>query len=54
MMITSTMQLDEKAIKTISEILARGNSAEIRKRKNEIVVMEIQGKIKHRIAADGQ
>lgn len=48
------MPLDDKALRTISDILARGNSAEIRKRKNEIVILEIQGKIKHRIAADGQ
>ncbi len=41
--------LDEKAIKIIEEIVARGHTAEVRKRKNEIVIIEISGKLKHSI-----
>ena len=44
--------LDKNAIKIISEILSRGNSVEIRKRKNEIVIIEIQGKVKYSVAVD--
>ena len=44
--------LDEKAIRTITEILSRGNSVEIRRRKNEIVIIEIHGKVKYSVAVD--
>ena len=37
--------LDEKAIKVIEKIISKGGSAEIRKRKNEIVVLEVSGKV---------
>lgn len=43
--------LDKKSIEVIEEILKRGNTAEIRKRKNEVVILEIKGKVKHIIEA---
>ena len=45
--------LDEKAVQVINEILKKGHTVEIRKRKNEIVILEMQGKIKHAIAING-
>ena len=44
--------LTEEAIKAINEILKHGGSVEIRKRKNEIVIVEIKGKIKYTITAN--
>ncbi len=46
--------LDEKSIAVINEILKRGGTVEIRKRKDEIVIIEVKGKIKYSIAADAQ
>lgn len=46
--------LDESAIKVINEILSHGGSVEIRKRKDEILIIEIKGKIKHKVAVDAQ
>lgn len=51
-------QIDEKAIDCIVDILNRGNSVEIRLRKDEVIIQEIAGKLKYRIEiktnADGQ
>ena len=44
--------LNEEAIRVINEILKHGGSVEIRKRKTEIVIVEIKGKIKYKISAD--
>ncbi len=48
------MRLDSKAVETISKILEKGNSVEIRRRKDSIVIVEIQGKVKYTVTADGQ
>lgn len=44
--------LDKKSVEVIEEILKRGGSVEIRPKKNEIVIVEIRGKIKHKIPTD--
>lgn len=39
----------ENLIKVIQEILERGNTAEVKKRKDDIIVLEVQRKIKQSI-----
>lgn len=52
--LTEQIQLDEKKImQIISEILSRGGSVEIRKRKNEIVILEVHSKTKHTVSTAG-
>lgn len=46
--------IDEKALEVINEILKRGGTVEIRKRRDEIVIIEIKGKIKYSVSADAQ
>lgn len=41
--------LDEKAVKIINEILSRGGTVEIRRKKGEIVIIELKGKIKYTV-----
>jgi hypothetical protein len=48
---TQTPPLTEKAIQTINEIVNRGNTAEIRVRKDKLVVLEVIGKVKCEVAA---
>ena len=44
--------LDEKSIEIINEILSRDGTVEIRRRKTEIIIVEVRGKIKHRVITD--
>lgn len=44
--------LDEKALEIINEILSRGSTVEIRKKKDEIVIIEMKGKIKYTVGTD--
>ena len=46
------MWITKEDVKIIEKILAEGKSVEIRRRKNEIVIVEINGKVKKRIAVD--
>lgn len=46
--------LTQEALKTIEEILKRGNTVEIRKRKNDIVVLEVTGKQRYIATVDGR
>lgn len=39
------MSSDEEMIETIKKILSRGNTAEIKKRKNDVIILEIVKKI---------
>ena len=41
--------LDEKSIEIINEILQKGGTVEIRCRKGEILIIEMKGKIKHKV-----
>ena len=41
-------------IKLIQEILARGNTVEIKKRRNEIIILEVQRKIKESVLSNGK
>jgi hypothetical protein len=45
--------MSEEAIRIILEILARGHTVEIRRRKDEIVILEVQGKQRYRVATNG-
>lgn len=48
------IQIDEKKfMQIISEILSRGGTVEIRKRKNEIVILEVHSKTKHTVSTAG-
>jgi hypothetical protein len=48
------IQIDEKKLmQIISEILSRGGTVEIRKRKNEIVILEVHSKTKHTVSTNG-
>lgn len=40
--------MDDKAIKAIEEILKRGNNAEIRKKGDGCIVLEVKKEIKYR------
>lgn len=42
--------MDEKALKTLNEIFKRGNSAEIKQRKDGIVIYEVKKKIVYEAA----
>jgi len=42
--------LDEKAIGIINDILRRGNTAEIIKRKDDIIILETKKKITYSVA----
>lgn len=44
--------IDEKALEIINEILSRGSTVEIRKKKDEIVIIEMKGKIKYTVGTD--
>lgn len=46
--------LTQEALKTIEEILKRGNTAEVRKRKNEVIIIEVSRKEKCNVIAAGQ
>nr|DAM96541.1 MAG TPA: hypothetical protein [Caudoviricetes sp.] len=39
------MNNEQDMLKKISEILGRGNTAEVKRRKNDIIVLEVQRKI---------
>ena len=39
------MSSDEKMIEAIKKILSRGNTAEIKKRKNDVIILEVEKKI---------
>ena len=41
------MKLDDNLIKKIEDILARGNTAEVKLRKDDIIVLEAERKIKY-------
>lgn len=49
---TQKFKLTPQIEQIISEILSKGNSVEIRKRKDGIVIMEISGKLKKLIPYD--
>lgn len=40
--------MDEKAIKTIESILARGNDVQIQRRKDGFLILEVKKEIKYR------
>lgn len=42
--------LDEKSIEIINEILKRGNTAEVVKRKDDIIILETKKKITYSVA----
>mgnify|MGYP001624390341 len=42
------MERNEKFLKILQEILERGNTAEIKKRKNDVIVLEVTRKIVYR------
>ena len=44
--------LTNEAIKVIEDILKKGGSVELRKRKGEIVIIETRGKLKYSITTD--
>lgn len=48
------LALTEKAVRTINEILSRGNTVEVRVRKDKIVVLEITGKVKCEVTSVGK
>ena len=39
------MSSDEKMIEAIKKILSSGNTAEIKKRKNDVIILEVEKKI---------
>ncbi len=39
--------MDQKTIKTIEEIVEKGNDAEVRKRGEKLIVLEVKKTIKH-------
>ena len=41
------MIMDEKTIKAIEAIIKRGNNAEVRKKGEDIIVLEVKKTIKH-------
>lgn len=43
----------EEIITVIAEILGRGNTAEVKKRKNDIIVLEVERHIKLSIPTNG-
>lgn len=45
--------MNERLVATIEEILSRGNTAEVKKRKNDIIVLEVERKIKHTMPRNG-
>ena len=47
-----TFLLTDAAIAVINDILKKGGSIEIRKRKGEIVIIETKGKVKYTIITD--
>lgn len=40
--------MDEKAIKTIEAILARGNDVQIQRRKDGLLILEVKKEVKYR------
>lgn len=46
--------LTEKAIQTINEIVARGNSAEVKPRKDDVIVLEVKRQLKIAVSASEQ
>lgn len=38
--------LTEKDIEVINQIIARGNAAEVKKRKNEVLILEVKKQIR--------
>ena len=48
------MKLNKEAIKAIEELLSGGKSVEIRKRKEEIVILEISAKTKYSMRLNGE
>ena len=48
------LPLTERAILTINEIVNRGNTAEIRVRKDRLVILEVIGKVKCEVIATEQ
>ena len=46
------MWITKEDVKIIEKILAEGKSVEIRRRKNEIIIVEIHGKVKKHIVVD--
>ena len=47
------LDMDERMLAVIAEILARGNTAEVKKRKNDVIVLEVERKIKISIPTSG-
>lgn len=45
--------LTEQAIKAINDIIARGRTAEIRVRKDKLVIVEMVGKVKCEVVSAG-
>lgn len=44
--------IDTETVKIIEKILEQGKTVEIRRRKNEIIIVEVSGKIKKHIVVD--
>lgn len=45
--------MEDKIVSVIAEILKRGNTAEVKKRKDDIIVLEVERKIKLSIPTNG-
>lgn len=45
--------LTEQAIKAINDIIARGHTAEIRVRKDKLIIVEMVGKVKCEVVSGG-
>lgn len=47
------LDMDERMLTVIAEILARGNTAEVKKRKDDIIILEVERKIWKSIPTNG-
>lgn len=44
----------EEMLKTIIEIIDRGNTAEVKRRKNDVIVLEAKRKIEYIVPSNGK